>query len=104
MEGDDGAVEKELAGTVGHNGWINDWLPGTHAFPRSRRPTPLDPSWNGCSTKSPEKTCETQCEARNSALGARRPAGGKVVNARGSLWFGGELPQHRAPLVLLIVN
>src|SRR6266478_2190814 len=74
MEGDDGAIEKELAGTIGHNGWINDCLPGTHAFPRSRRPTPLHPSWNGCSSKSREKTCETQCEAWNSALVARRPA------------------------------
>src|SRR5262249_61085029 len=28
----------------------------------------------------------------------------KVANAGGSLWLGGELLQHRAPLVLLIVN
>src|SRR5262245_29038147 len=72
MEGDDGAIEKELAGAVGDNGWINDCLPGTHVFPRAWRTTPLHPSWNGCSSKSPEKTCETQCEAGNSALGARR--------------------------------
>src|SRR5262249_20605505 len=38
MKGDDGAVEKELAGTVGDNGGSNECLPGTHAFPRSRRP------------------------------------------------------------------
>src|SRR5262249_20760016 len=73
MEGDDGAIEKELAGAVGDNGCINGCVPGNHAFPRLRRPTPLHPSWNGCFGKSPEKTCETQCEGRNSALGARRP-------------------------------
>src|SRR5262252_4446578 len=32
MEGDDGAIEKELAGDVGDNGWINDCFPGNHAF------------------------------------------------------------------------
>src|SRR5215471_11780788 len=32
MEGDDGAIEKELAGAVGDNGWINDRFPGNHAF------------------------------------------------------------------------
>src|SRR5690349_11046576 len=37
MEGDDGAIEKELAGTIGDNGWIKDCFPGNHAFPRSRR-------------------------------------------------------------------
>jgi hypothetical protein len=37
MEGDDGAIEKELAGTVGDNGCINGCVPGNHAFPRSRR-------------------------------------------------------------------
>src|ERR1700758_154548 len=32
MEGDDGAIEKELAGTIGDNGWIKDYFPGNHAF------------------------------------------------------------------------
>src|SRR5215470_7335356 len=32
MEGDDGAIEKELAGTIGDNGWINACFPGNHAF------------------------------------------------------------------------
>jgi hypothetical protein len=94
MEGDDGAIEKELAGTIGDNGWIKDCFPGNHAFPRSRR---RSTSPSGRRIKSPEKTCETQCEAWNSTPGARRRSGGaikplaKVVNARGSLWFGGEL-------------
>src|SRR5262244_1557964 len=60
MEGDDGAIEKELAGTVGDNGWINDCLPGTHAFPRSRR---RSTSPSGRRIKSREKICRVQCEA-----------------------------------------
>jgi hypothetical protein len=60
MEGDDGAIEKEFAGTVGDNGWIKDCFPGNHAFPRSRR---RSPSPSGRRIKSREKTRRAQCEA-----------------------------------------
>ena len=58
MEGDDGAIEKELAGTIGDNGWIKDCFPGNHAFPRSRR---RSTSPSGRRIKSREKTCRAQC-------------------------------------------
>src|SRR5258708_27996996 len=60
MEGDDGAIEKELAGTIGDNGWIKDCFPGNHAFPRSRR---RSTSPSGRRIKSREKICRAQCEA-----------------------------------------
>src|SRR5258708_1144994 len=59
MEGDDGAIEKELAGTIGDNGWIKDCFPGNHAFPRSpRSPFPTAPP-----TNAREKICRGQWEA-----------------------------------------
>src|SRR5260370_33847588 len=37
MEGDDGAIAKELAGTIGGTAWTTDCFPRNHWSPRSRR-------------------------------------------------------------------
>src|SRR5215831_16817768 len=53
MEGDDSAIEKELAGTVGDNGWINDCFPGNHAFlVHGAGPTSRSGPWRQVSGKN----------------------------------------------------
>src|SRR5262245_24446169 len=94
MEGDDGAIEKELAGTIGDNDWIKDCFPGNHACPRSRRRSisPSGPPHQVSGKNLPS--------AMRGCAAASEYAGGE----RWSLWLGGELLEHRAPLLLLIAN
>src|SRR5713226_6141521 len=73
MEGDDGAIEKELAGTIGDNGWIKDCFPGNHAFPRSRR---RSTSPSGRRIKSRKKSAERNARLPTAAPDVRAVSAG----------------------------
>src|SRR5262249_61882757 len=84
MKGDDGAIEKELTGTVGDNGGINDCLPGTHAFPRSRRPRRP----TGAAVSLPKKPAKSKARPGDPAL---RPPVDRAARP-------GQRPRSRTPV------